>query len=62
MSTLKGIVAEDEPVLRAKLRSTLETLWPELEICAEAEDGIQAVRALKPRTCRTSPRHRSKIC
>jgi len=47
MSTLKGIVAEDEPVLRAKLRSTLKTLWPELEICAEAEDGIQALHALR---------------
>jgi len=46
MSALKGIVAEDEPVLRAKLRSRLAELWPELVICAEAEDGLQAVRAL----------------
>jgi len=46
MSELKGIVAEDEPVLRAKLRSALADLWPELVVCAEAEDGLQALRAL----------------
>ena len=46
MSELKGIVAEDEPVLRAKLRSTLADLWPELVVCAEAENGLQALRAL----------------
>jgi DNA-binding LytR/AlgR family response regulator len=46
MSALTGIVAEDEPVLRAKLRSTLATLWPDLVICAEAEDGVEALRAL----------------
>ncbi len=46
MSELKGIVAEDEPVLRVQLRRTLAELWPELVICAEAEDGLEALRAL----------------
>jgi DNA-binding LytR/AlgR family response regulator len=46
MSALKAVVAEDEPVLRAELRDTLAQLWPELIICAEAEDGIEALRAL----------------
>jgi DNA-binding LytR/AlgR family response regulator len=46
MRPLKAIIAEDEPVLRAELRETLAKLWPELEICTEAEDGIEALRAL----------------
>jgi len=43
---LKAVIAEDEPVLRAELRDTLAKLWPELEICAEAEDGIAALREI----------------
>jgi DNA-binding LytR/AlgR family response regulator len=46
MRTLKAIIAEDEPVLRAELRDMLARLWPELAICAEASDGIEALRAL----------------
>lgn len=46
MSAVKAVVAEDEPVLRARLRTTLEKLWPELVICAEAADGFEALRAL----------------
>lgn len=46
MRVLKAVIAEDEPVLRAELRDTLLRLWPELVISAEAEDGIQALRAL----------------
>jgi DNA-binding LytR/AlgR family response regulator len=43
---LKAVIAEDEPVLRSELRDTLAKLWPELEICAEAEDGIAALREI----------------
>jgi len=46
MRPLKAVIAEDEPVLRAELRETLAKLWPDLVICAEAEDGIEALRAL----------------
>lgn len=46
MSLVKAVVAEDEPVLRADLVRTLARLWPELAICAEAEDGFDALRAL----------------
>jgi len=46
MRPMKAIIAEDEPVLRAELKETLARLWPDLEICAEAEDGIEALRAL----------------
>ena len=40
MRALKAVIAEDEPVLRVELRKTLTNLWPELVICAEAEDGV----------------------
>jgi DNA-binding LytR/AlgR family response regulator len=46
MKVLKALIAEDEPVLRGELRDTLAKLWPELVICAEAADGIEAIRAL----------------
>jgi len=46
MSAVKAVIAEDEPVLRARLRTTLQSLWPELVICAEAADGFETLRAL----------------
>lgn len=42
-----AIIAEDEPLLREELRDALRSLWPEVEIRAEAEDGIEALRALE---------------
>jgi CheY-like chemotaxis protein len=47
MSTLKAVIAEDEGNLREQLRETLGAVWPELEICAEAGDGIEAMRAIE---------------
>jgi DNA-binding LytR/AlgR family response regulator len=47
MRTLKAVIAEDEPVLRSELKRTLARLWPELAICAEAEDGIQALHEVE---------------
>ncbi|MCC6193159.1 MAG: response regulator transcription factor [Burkholderiales bacterium] len=46
MRVLKAVIAEDEPVLRLDLRHTLARLWPELEICADVEDGFEALHAL----------------
>ncbi len=46
MSTPNAIIAEDEAVLRSELRTKLGALWPELVICAEAADGLEAIRAL----------------
>lgn len=40
-----AIIAEDEPLLRAEIRLALNTLWPELEIHAEAADGEESIRA-----------------
>lgn len=36
------ILAEDEPVPARTLRRLLEQAWPELQIAAMAEDGLQA--------------------
>ena len=41
-----AIIAEDEPALRARLREALAEQWPDLDLVAEAEDGMQALAAL----------------
>ena len=46
MQQRKAIIAEDEPLLRAELRESLAKLWPELVVCAEAEDGVEALHAI----------------
>jgi DNA-binding LytR/AlgR family response regulator len=46
MAPLRAVIAEDEPILRTELKETLAKLWPELVVCVEAEDGIDALRAL----------------
>ncbi len=46
MSNPTALIAEDEPLLRAEIREALAKLWPELQICAEAADGIHALQAL----------------
>jgi len=46
MSALKAVIAEDESLLRIELKELLAQLWPELVICAEAEDGREALEAL----------------
>ena len=46
-----ALIAEDEPMLRAQLRSRLTQAWPELAVIAEAENGEQALalqRELEP--------------
>ena len=47
MKAPTAILAEDEPLLRQELRHTLESLWPELDIRAEAADGPSALRAIE---------------
>jgi len=42
-----AVIAEDEPVLRGQLQELLGAVWPELAIAAAAEDGFQAMQALK---------------
>ena len=47
MANPRAVIAEDEANLREELRETLASMWPELEICAEAKDGREALRALQ---------------
>src|SRR5947207_7753341 len=47
MTHPRAVIAEDEANLREELREALAVVWPELEICAEAGDGMQALRALE---------------
>ena len=42
-----AVIAEDEPVLLAQLKELLGMVWPELAVAAAAEDGFQALQALK---------------
>jgi DNA-binding LytR/AlgR family response regulator len=46
MNRPTAIIAEDEPLLRGELKDALAALWPELEVRAEAANGIEAIRAL----------------
>src|SRR4051812_1421874 len=47
MSAPTAVIAEDEPVLRAQLKELLKAAWPDLAVVGEAEDGFQAMQALK---------------
>ena len=38
-----ALIADDEPLLRERLRSHLARLWPQLEVVAEARNGREAV-------------------
>ena len=42
-----ALIADDEPLMRAMLLEHLETLWPELEVVAQAENGVEALRELE---------------
>jgi len=43
MSGPTALIADDEPLLRERLRSYLGRLWPELEVVAEARNGREAI-------------------
>ncbi|MBC8023309.1 MAG: response regulator transcription factor [Burkholderiales bacterium] len=45
MSRVPAVIADDEPLLRAQLRSRLARLWPELDVVREMENGrdVEAV-------------------
>ena len=44
MSTrVTALIAEDEPLMRERLKDKLREVWPELAVVAEAEDGDEAV-------------------
>ena len=39
----RALIADDERLMREQLRARLAEVWPELEIIAEAKNGIEAV-------------------
>ena len=47
MKKITAIIADDEKQLRLHLKNKLSQIWPELKICAEAENGIEAVKLAK---------------
>lgn len=47
MTALRAIIADDEAPLRNHLRLMLSKIWPELIICAEAENGPQALAVIQ---------------
>ena len=49
--SIRALIAEDEPMLRAQLKGRLRDAWPELDVAGEAENGTQAlalIEELKP--------------
>lgn len=42
-----AIIADDEPMMRAALRDHLSTLWPELDVRSEVEDGPSALHCIE---------------
>ena len=45
-----AVIADDEEPLRIHLKSKLNLLWPELTICGEAANGLEALELIE--TCR----------
>ncbi len=43
MVTITALIADDEPLLRERLRGHLARLWPELTIVAEGRNGREAI-------------------
>lgn len=43
---LTAIIAEDEPILRAQLKTKLSKLWPDLVVVADVGDGEAALEAI----------------
>jgi DNA-binding LytR/AlgR family response regulator len=41
--TVRGVIADDERLMREQLRARLSEVWPELQIVAEAKNGLEAV-------------------
>ena len=43
----RAVIADDERLMREQLRARLAEVWPELEIVAEAKNGIEAVELVE---------------
>jgi len=47
MTRPTALIAEDEPLMRERLKEKLAEAWPELDVVAEAADGNQALELLR---------------
>ncbi len=47
MSNPKAIIADDEEQLRTYLKTRLKKVWPELVICGEAKNGLEAIQLVE---------------
>jgi DNA-binding LytR/AlgR family response regulator len=45
MNRPTALIAEDEPLMRERLKECLREAWPELDVVAEASDGDEALAA-----------------
>jgi len=52
MANPEAIIVDDEEQLRIQLKSKLAGLWPELTICGEAQNGLEALELIE--SCRTA--------
>ena len=46
-SAPRAVLADDERLMREQLRSRIAEVWPELQIVAEAKNGLEAVELVK---------------
>ena len=44
---ISAILADDEKPLRDYLKKQLQQVWPDLEICAEARNGVEALELIQ---------------
>lgn len=47
MANPNAVIADDEEQLRIHLKSKLAHLWPELTICGEAQNGLEALELIE---------------
>jgi DNA-binding LytR/AlgR family response regulator len=43
----RAVIADDERLMREQMRARLAEVWPELQIVAEARNGLEAVQAVQ---------------
>ena len=43
----RALIADDERLMREQLRARLLEVWPELDIVAEAKNGLEAVELVR---------------
>ena len=54
MTTNTALIADDEPLLREVLHGLLARQWPDLQVVAQARNGLEAIEqfeALRPAVC-----------